>query len=271
MARPTKTGLDYFPLDVNLDDDIELLEAECGLEGYAILIKLWQKIYSSGYFIKWDDDMCLLFARKINSESTRVSSVINSCLRRNIFSQKMFDSYGVLTSKGIQKRFFMACKLCKRKAISISSELMLVNPEEMGINPEETLVNSEFSTQRKGKERKGKKRKEDERKKEESIYSGEFENFWQYYPKKKSKGDAYKAWKALNPDNDIIMEIIGALELQRGSPAWVKDGGQFIPHPATWLRARGWEDEIETEVARLPYSDTTAKNIAMFNEWNPED
>jgi len=159
MARPTKTGLDYFPLDVNLDDDIELLEAECGLEGYAILIKLWQKIYSSGYFIKWDDDMCLLFARKINSESTRVSSVINACLRRSIFSKKIFDQYGILTSKAIQKRFFMACKLCKRKSIIVFSELMLVNPEEMGINPEETSINSEFSTQRKGKERKEKEKK----------------------------------------------------------------------------------------------------------------
>jgi len=267
MARPVKTGLDYFPLDVNVDDDIELLEAECGLEGYAILIKLWQKIYSSGYFIKWDDDMCLLFARKINSESTKVSSVINSCLRRKIFSKIVYDSYGVLTSRGIQKRFFMACKLCKRKSISVSSELMLVNPEEIGVNPELIEDNSEFSAQSKVKERKGKKSKGDERKKEESIYSGEFENFWGYYPKKKSKGDAYKAWKTLSPDRNLIADIIGSIESQRNSIAWIKDGGQFIPHPATWLRARGWEDELETEVEKLPYSEVTARTISNLQEW----
>ena len=48
MARPSKIGLDYFPLDVTVEDSIELLEAECGLSGFAILIKLWQKIYSQG-------------------------------------------------------------------------------------------------------------------------------------------------------------------------------------------------------------------------------
>ena len=59
MARPLKTGLDYFPLDVSFDDNIELLEAEEGLEGFAILIKLWQKIYSNGYYIEWNEDSLL--------------------------------------------------------------------------------------------------------------------------------------------------------------------------------------------------------------------
>ncbi len=64
MARPLKIGLDYFPLDVSFDDNIELLEAEEGLEGFAILIKLWQKIYSNGYYIEWNDDCLLLFCKK---------------------------------------------------------------------------------------------------------------------------------------------------------------------------------------------------------------
>jgi len=266
MARPVKTGLDYFPLDVNVDDDIELLEAECGLEGYAILIKLWQKIYSSGYFIKWDNDMCLLFARKINSESTKVSSVINSCLRRKIFSKIVYDSYGVLTSRGIQKRFFMACKLCKRKSISVSSELMLVNPEEMGVNPELIDNNSEFSTQSKVKERKGKKSKGDERKKEERIYSEDFLVFFKAYPRGEGKSKAFDSWEKIKPSKDLQGEMLKAIEIQKTTDGWKKESGQFIPHPTTWLNGRRWEDEIK-EVEKLLYSDITRQNIRTGEEW----
>lgn len=88
-----KIGLDYFPLDVRFDDEIELLEAEEGLTGFAILIKLWQKIYSNGYYIEWNDDSILLFCKNINSEKTKVISVVNTCLRRNLFNKKLFDKY----------------------------------------------------------------------------------------------------------------------------------------------------------------------------------
>lgn len=155
MGRPLKSGLDYFPLDVNIDDELALLEAEHGLVGFAIVIKLWQKIYRNGYYIEWDDDRLLLFSKKINSEKTLVSSVINTCLHRNLFNKKMYDAYGILTSKGIQERYFLVCKSSKRKAIKVNQEFTLINPEEIGINPEFTEFTQGESTQRKGKERKG--------------------------------------------------------------------------------------------------------------------
>jgi hypothetical protein len=159
MARPQKIGLDYFPLDVAIDDNIELLEAECGLEGFAILIKLWQKIYSSGYFIEWGEDHAMLFARKINSEITTVNAVINSCFRRKLFNEKVFKKYKILTSKGIQKRFIQASHGSKRKSISMFEEITLVNSEYRRFLTELTSINSEESTQR----------KEDKRKENKSI------------------------------------------------------------------------------------------------------
>ena len=66
MARQPKQGLDYFPLDVHTDDKIELLEAEHGLTGFAIYVKLLQKIYSEGYFYKIGEDELLLTARRLN-------------------------------------------------------------------------------------------------------------------------------------------------------------------------------------------------------------
>lgn len=163
MARPIKTGMDYFSLDVNLDDSIELVEAEHGLAGFAIIIKLWQKIYSEGYYIDWKKDNLMLFSRKINSEETLVSSVVNSCLSRGIFNSDLYEEYEVLTSKAIQKRYLTACKQTKRASVPFHKELILVSPELTSVITEETSVNSGFSTQRKGKERKGnrKERKEE--------------------------------------------------------------------------------------------------------------
>ena len=71
----------------------------------------------------------------------------------------------------------------------------------------------------------------------------EFDLFWKAYPKKKAKADAEKAWKSVKGDKHINA-ILSAISQQKQSPEWSKDGGRFIPHPATWLRGRRWEDAI---------------------------
>ena len=59
MSRPIKTGLDYFPLDVRNDDKLDLIEAEFGIVGFGIIIKLYQKVYENGYFYDWEEDQLL--------------------------------------------------------------------------------------------------------------------------------------------------------------------------------------------------------------------
>jgi hypothetical protein len=78
-----------------------------------------------------------------------------------------------------------------------------------------------------------------------------FEAFYAVYPKKRSKGDAEKAWKALKPDSALVSRIIMALIEWQASPEWQKDYGKFIPYPATWLRAKGWEDEMQSKAEKL--------------------
>jgi hypothetical protein len=69
-----------------------------------------------------------------------------------------------------------------------------------------------------------------------------FEEFWQFYPRKAKKGDARKAWVALKPDQPLKNKMGRALEALKRSEQWTKDGGRFVPYPASWLRAEGWED-----------------------------
>ena len=70
-----------------------------------------------------------------------------------------------------------------------------------------------------------------------------FELFWRSYPKKKSKGDAAKAWHQTAKVRPPIEAILAAIQTANESADWHKDGGQFIPYPATWLRDWGWADE----------------------------
>lgn len=70
-----------------------------------------------------------------------------------------------------------------------------------------------------------------------------FERFWGAYPKKKGKEAARRAWKKLAPDMALCRVMAEALDRQKQSEDWRKDGGQFIPYPSTWLNGRRWEDE----------------------------
>ena len=74
-----------------------------------------------------------------------------------------------------------------------------------------------------------------------NIYiSKDFDVFWQAFPKKKKKEDARKAWEKIRPNIEVVLK---ALEWQKKSPEWFKQGGQFIPYPATWIRSHSWEDQ----------------------------
>lgn len=72
-----------------------------------------------------------------------------------------------------------------------------------------------------------------------------FDEFWKAYPKKVAKPAAMKAWAKLNPNDETFRKILESVKTQSASPDWLKDGGQFIPYPATYLNGRRWEDVFE--------------------------
>lgn len=74
-----------------------------------------------------------------------------------------------------------------------------------------------------------------------------FAEFWSAWPRKVGKAQAEKAWSKLHPSDDLVTAILRAIAAQSRSPQWLKDGGQFIPHPATWLNGKRWEDETDAK------------------------
>lgn len=71
-----------------------------------------------------------------------------------------------------------------------------------------------------------------------------FDAFWRVYPKKAGKPNARKKWKDQQLD-DIADQVMAGLERCKGSKQWQREGGQYIPHPTTWLNREGWHDELD--------------------------
>ena len=74
-----------------------------------------------------------------------------------------------------------------------------------------------------------------------------FEIFWAAYPKKTSKPAATKAWAKLKPNEETVRTMLAAIEAAKQTADWQKDGGKYVPYPATWLNNRRWEDARETK------------------------
>lgn len=94
-------------------------------------------------------------------------------------------------------------------------------------------------------------------KRNRAEYSELFERFWSAYPKKVAKGTASKAFEKLRPDESLLQDILTALDWQKCTEQWKQNGGKYIPHPASYLNGRRWEDERQEEA--------DGDNIMHFN------
>ena len=109
--------------------------------------------------------------------------------------------------------------------------------------PEETDENRQKPTET--DENRTKPYKDKDKEKDKDIKEILFDRFWAAYPRHEGKQNARKAFDKLKPDEDLLKTMLDALEKQKKSAQWTEDGGQYIPHPATWLNGKRWEDETK--------------------------
>ena len=159
------SGIPYFPLECQLDEKFELIEAEFGSAGFAIVVKLFQRIYGGrGYYCEWTNEVALLFGKRCGLGGSAVSEIVAAAIRRGIFDKDMYDKYGILTSRRIQERYFEA--VSRRKSVEVKSEYLLLCtaqiPRNVDISVENVNIfskNADISEQRKEEERKEEKRR----------------------------------------------------------------------------------------------------------------
>lgn len=169
------------------DKKVKLLRAEFGASSVVFVLYVFCRAFEGdGYFLKWDKDECLIAADELKESPAYISEVLQGCLARSLFDQRVYQMFGILTSAGIQRRYLRGCE--KRDGIEIASEYWLLNVDDKndvpagirakltfftvsggknGVNSPGNPINSPGNPQSKVKESKVKKSKH--------IY-GEFRN-----------------------------------------------------------------------------------------------
>lgn len=168
MANAPKQGLDYFPLSVDFLDDIKVRKIlrACGAQSVSVLISLLSRIYRfEGYFVVWDADVRFLVADHVGAKESLVQEIVQKALDVEFFDAQIFETKSILTSRGIQMRFFDTVARLRRKEIRYDATLMLIsiNDSDNWIDVSIDPINDVKNEQRKGKEKKGKERRGEER------------------------------------------------------------------------------------------------------------
>jgi len=287
MARPTKAGVEYFPLDVQFDTSMKMLICNKGVAGLGVIVTIWQLTYQDkGYYLENNKDLPSLIKSLIGVEIEEIKEIIFDAIERGIFDKELFKKYNILTSRGVQKRYISASK--RKKNIEIIKKYFIVDFSEISnaiyLSPTSKCihhVNIMQTTSTLDGHLKGIKEKEEEEVnvnvnvnvnkkllpktgKKESIQKRNFNLFWKEYPKKKSKGQAEKIWDRIKPDQQLFEVILLKIQEAKNSKDWQKQSGQFIPHPATWLNAKGWEDVYDQKQNLL--SDAGIQTAKMLSE-----
>jgi len=108
MANRTKSGLDYFPLDVNFFQDLKIRKIirVYGDSATSILICILCMIYKdNGYYIKWDEDTAFIISEILNSDEEKISLVVSKAIEIDFFNKEVFLKFSILTSRAIQKNW----------------------------------------------------------------------------------------------------------------------------------------------------------------------
>lgn len=250
MARPLKNGLDYFPLDVNIetDDKMELIEAQHGIVGYGVIIKLFCKIYANGYFYDWGEKERLLASKRFGVDSELIDRIVKDASKWSLFDSEKLNRYQILTSKGIQKRYFEA--VMRRGSVEVDEIYLCLNAKELenyknvtvnvdnnrvnvDINTHSAVVNDNIGTQSKEEKSREENNTETDTK-ETGKYTEMFLTIWGRYPRKDNKSGAFNRYRTLAKKhsevkvNEVIENYIREVEQKKTESRYIKKLNNFL-------------------------------------------
>lgn len=109
MARIEKTRLDFFPFDIDFFDDEKIVSifSEFGSKGELVVVKLLCEVYRNGYFLEWKETVRIKLVQKMSGVSEGLlDQIVRRLVKWGFFDKTLFDTAKVLTSRGIQSRYF---------------------------------------------------------------------------------------------------------------------------------------------------------------------
>jgi hypothetical protein len=218
---------EYFSHDYNARTDRKLTNLSMihGLTGIGAFWCIIEMLYENEGILPTEYDR---IAFELRTDNNLIKSVINDfelfvINGDTFYSESVNSRLKIRTDKSDKARENVAKRWDKYK----------------GNTP--VLQSNEVGNTIKVKESKVKDIKLKESKEDKSTYSAKFLIFWQAYPRKEKKMDAFKAWQKI--DKNLLETILQSIQVHKLSKQWKENEGQFIPHPATFLNGRQWEDE----------------------------
>jgi hypothetical protein len=209
--------------NANLDDKLQQVLLNYGLEGYGLywycIELIVNKVSATNITFELKHDARVI-ARNTGSTPQKVEEMMKHFVELGLFESNV---NGLIT----------CLKVATRLSASATSNQYM---RKIIHN-----INTNNSLQVQSCHRHDDVMKEEKRIEEKTTSKHEgFDDFYKAYPKKKSRGDAEKAWNSLKPD---LESVLSALEWQIKAEDWIKDDGKYIPYPASYLRNKSWLDD----------------------------
>jgi hypothetical protein len=233
MTRPRKQTVDYFPHYVRHGQTMEILEQKYGLSGYAFWFKLLERLGDTdGHFLDCKNPIVWNFLQSKTHQDEKTTVEILNLLS----DLQAIDAYLWKHGKIIWCQNFVdnIADAYRNRVIDI--------PPKPTINKDKSISNGVSDVR--NPERRGEERIEEKTLvRNSSDGDNGFSIFWKNYPKKIGKKAALNAWKKAR-GKPPLKKIVDALAEQKASVNWLKDDGQYIPNPATWINQGRWDDEV---------------------------
>lgn len=275
-----KVGMDSFLLDCRTNDNMAELEAMYGIKGFAIIVRLWQKIYSEkGYYCEWTERSPVLFLANwfgggSGVDENIIREVVNAAIKIGIFSKEMYDKYRILTSERIQSQYFEVAK--RRTEIEVENDYLLLSAVKNWKNVKNVSRNGEnvdrISTS-KVKESKGNDinimcKNTSTAGDGKSEADRLFEELWSLYPNKKGKAQVTAKMKAklLKIGRDQMKRAISryATELK-------KDSDWRSPQNGSTFFSTGYTDYLDNNYTPYVRKTSAGSSSNRFNTFHQRD
>ena len=268
-GRQNKVGLDYFELDCHMDEKVRLVQAEYGLKGFAVFVKLLQEIYGGyGYYCEWTQDRELLFASEngLNGGSQQLlGDIVEACIRRNIFSERLFKEYGILTSSGVQKQYLKAT--VKREVVELKKEYLLIS---VPVNRKNVVINSISSGRNDISDTENAQSRVEKSKVYPPISPNGFNCFWEIYPKKVRILKAEEAYRqVLFDDSSVDEEDLKDAAANYAESVRILDTQErYILNPENFLLRGAYTDYLPSNYKKPQSSKKVQFNQMMHGNYD---
>ena len=149
MARISKPGLDYFPLDVNFFQDrkVRRISNRHHAAGIAALTSLLCLIYKEkGFYIAWNQDTLFDISQEVCCEEEEMQAIIDDCLSVGLFDTYIYKEYGILTSQAIQEQYHKIITDSRRKYKLPLERFWLIKEEKDGTGNNSADIRSNINS-----------------------------------------------------------------------------------------------------------------------------